>query len=176
LKDNWIGPGYFATIGVPVINGREFDARDSARSPRVSIITESIARRHFPGQNPIGKRLGFAQLDTEIVGVVRDARWGSLREPPSSMVFFPIDQPPAFRANPINLDARVAGDAGPAVLAVRNALRRAEPRLIVDNVVTISSRLAGHVGREQIVAYLTSVFACLALLVASVGLYAVLSY
>ena len=92
------------------------------------------------------------------------------------MVFFPIDQPPAFRANPINLDVRVAGDAGPAVLAVRNALRRAEPRLIVDNVVTMSSRLAGHVGRERIVAYLTSVFACLALLVASVGLYAVLSY
>ena len=173
---NWVGPGYFATIGVPVINGREFDDRDTARSPRVAIITESIARRHFPGQNPIGKRLGFAQLDTEIVGVVRDARWGTLREPPASMVFFPIDQPPAFRAYPINLDVRVAGDAGPAALAVRNAMRRAEPGLIVDNVVTMSSRLAQHVGRERMVAYLTSGFAGLALLLAAVGLYGVLSY
>jgi putative ABC transport system permease protein len=91
-------------------------------------------------------------------------------------VFFPIDQPPAFRANPINLDVRVAGEAGPAVLAVRHALRRAEPRLLVDSVVTMSSRLARHVGRERIVAYLTSGFACLVLLLAAVGLYGVLSY
>ena len=171
-----MGPGYFATIGVPVIAGREFDERDTARSPRVAIVTESIARRHFPGQDPIGRRIGYDRPDTEIVGVVRDARWGSLREPPGSMVFFPIDQPPAFRAYPINLDARVAGDAGSAVLAVRNAMRRAEPGLLVDNVVTMSSRLAHHVGRERIVAYLTSGFACLALLLASVGVYGVLSY
>ena len=142
----------------------------------MAVITESIARRHFPGQNPVGKRIGFAQLDTEIVGVVRDARWGTLREPPASMVFFPTDQPPAFRAYPINLDVRVAGDAGPAALAVRNAMRRAEPGLIVDNVVTMSSRLAQHVGRERLVAYLSSGFAGLALLLAAVGLYGVLSY
>ena len=176
LRQNWVGPEYFDAIGVPVISGREFDDRDTARSPRVAIITESIARRHFPGRNPIGRRIGYERLDTEIVGVVRDARWGTLREPPASMVFFPIDQPPAFRAYPINLDVRVAGDAGPAALAVRDAMRRAEPGLIVDNVVTMSSRLAQHVGRERLVAYLSSGFAGLALLLAAVGLYGVLSY
>ncbi len=77
---------------------------------------------------------------------------------------------------PINLDVRVAGDAGPAARAVREAMRRAEPGLIVDNVVTMSSRLAQHVGRERLVAYLSSGFAGLALLLAAVGLYGVLSY
>ena len=91
------------------------------------------------------------------------------------MVFFPIEQPPAaFRVYPINLDVRVAGDAAAAALAVRDALRRTEPQLIVDGVVTMSSRLAQHIGRERIVAYLTFGFACLALLLASVGLYGVL--
>ena len=176
LLQNWVGSGDFAAIGLPIVNGRAFDDRDTSRSPRVAIVTESIARRFFQGQSPIGKRLGSAQLDTEIVGVVPDARWLTLREPPRSMVFFPIDQPPAFRAYPINMDVRVAGDAASAALAVRSALRTAEPGLIVDSVAAMSSRLVQDSNRERMVADLTTGFAGLALLLASVGLYGVLSY
>ena len=85
------------------------------------------------------------------------------------MVFFPIDQPPAFRAYPINMDVRVAGDAASAALAVRSALRAAEPGLIVDSVAAMSSRLVQDGNRERMVAYLTTGFAGLALLLASVG-------
>jgi predicted permease len=176
LQQNWVGPAHFATLGIPVVSGREFDDRDRAGSQRVAIITESIARRILADRTPIGRRLGFDAPDTEIVGVVRDVRSASLREPPVPMVFFPITQPPPFRASPTNLDVRVAGDAASAVSAVGDALRRAEPALVVDSVVPMSVRLARDVGRERVVAYLTTAFAGLALLLASVGLYGVLSF
>jgi ABC-type antimicrobial peptide transport system permease subunit len=142
----------------------------------VAIVSESIARRYFPGRNPVGMRLGPDALDTEIVGVVRDARSASLREAPVPMVFFPLDQPPAYRTSPTNLDVRVGTDPGPMVQAIREALQRAEPGLLLDSVTTMSSRLSRDVGREWIVAYLTAGFAGLALLLAAVGLYGVLSY
>jgi predicted permease len=176
LQENWVGPGHFATVGVPLVSGREFDQRDHAGSPRVAIVSESIARRYFPGRNPVGLRLGSDALDTEIVGVVRDARSASLREAPVSMVFFPIDQPPDYRTSPTNLDVRVATDPGPMVQPIRDALQRAEPGLLLDGVTTMTSRLSRDVGREWIVAYLAAGFAGLALLLAALGLYGVLSY
>jgi len=177
LNENWVGPGYFATVGIPLVSGREFDERDVDRSPRVAIITESVARRYSPGQNPIGKRLGFEKLDTEIVGVARDARSLTLREPPALMIYFPVEQPAAaFRTYPGNLDVRVSGDAGQAVIAIGDAIRRAEPALLVDNVGTMSLRLARDVSRERLVAYLATAFALLTLFLGSLGLYGVLSY
>jgi predicted permease len=172
LQDNWVGPAYFATVGMPLVSGRGIEPRDQTGNARVAVITESVARRYFAGQDPLGKRLGFNQLDTEIVGVVRDARAKSLREPATPMVYFPMEDSRV----PGNLDVRVAGDADQAVAAVREALRRTEPRLLVDSVTTMRSRLSRDVGRERLVAYLASGFACLALLLASLGLYGVLSY
>jgi predicted permease len=171
LQDNWVGPGYFATVGMRLVTGRGFEPRDMTGKPGVAVVTESIARRYFPGQDPLGKRLGFNQLDTEIVGVVRDARVKSLRDP-TPIVYFPLD---ASRA-PNYLDVRVAGDAEQAVGAIRDALRRTEPGLVLDSVTTLQSRLGRDVARERLVAYLASGFAGLALLLASLGLYGVLSY
>jgi predicted permease len=176
LHENWVGPGYFQTVGVALMSGREFDERDTARSPRVAIVTESVARRYFPGQNPIGRRIGFEQLDTEIVGVVADARSMTLHEPPVSMVYFPMEQPATFNTSPGNLDVRVAGDVGRAVIALRAAIQRAEPRLLVDDVAPMSIRLARDVSRERLVAYLAIAFAVLTLFLGSLGLYGVLSY
>jgi hypothetical protein len=174
LSDNWVSPAYFTTVGIPVVSGRAFDERDTATSSRVAIISDSIARRYFAGQNPIGKRLGYVgQLDTEIVGVVRDARSRSLREPPVPMVYFPIDQPPFFRTYSSHLDVRVASDPDHAAAAVADAIRRAEPALLIDSVGPMSMRLARDIGRERLVAYLATGFAILALFVAAVGLYAV---
>jgi predicted permease len=172
LQDNWVGADYFATVGMPVITGRGIDARDVAGHARVAVITESVARRFFAGQNPVGKRLGFNKLDTEIVGVVRDARAKSLREPPTPMVYMTVDE----LRMPTNLDVRVTGNAEQALTSIREALKRAEPQLLVDSVSTMRQRLAQDVGRERLVAYLASAFALLALFLASLGLYGVLSY
>jgi predicted permease len=177
LNQNWVGPGYFITVGIPLVSGREFNERDTERSARVAIVNESIARRYFPGQNPIGRRLGLSRADTEIVGVVRDARTQTLHEPPVPMVYFPIEQrAPNLQTALSNLDVRVSGDPRLAVSAVRDAIRRTEPGLLLGDIGTMSARLERDLSRERIVAYLAFTFAALTLLLASLGLYGVLSY
>ena len=175
---NWVGPGYFTTVGMRLRRGREFDERDTDHSTPVAVITESIARRYFAGRDPIGTRLRAAaaaqQHDAEIVGVVADVRPVSLRADPVTMVFYPYSLRRAD-AFPTAIDIRVAGDPDRAVAGVRDALTRAEPELTF-NVTSMPMRLAQHIERDRAVAYLTSAFAGLALLLASIGLYGVLSY
>jgi putative ABC transport system permease protein len=136
------------------------------------------------GLNPIGRRLGHkavepqsAPLDIEIVGVARDARTQSLHDVPEPMAYFPIGQWGGnLRAGVTNLDVRVDRDPRPVVAAVRSAIRESEPNLFLFDVNTMSSRLSRDLNRERIVAYLAFSFAVLTLLLASLGLYGVLSY
>ena len=178
VYQNWVGPGYFATVGMRLLRGREFSERDTDHSMPVVIITDFIARRYFPGRDPIGTTLrGLAagqRYDAEIVGVVADVRPVSLRSDPVAMVFYPFSLRRAD-AFPTAIDIRVAGDPDRVVGAVRDALTRAEPELTF-NVTSMPMRLAQIVERDRAVAYLTSAFAGLSLLLASVGLYGVLSY
>ncbi len=176
LHNSWVGPGYFATLGIRRLSGREFSDRDAANSPRVAIISESIARQYFPGENAVGRRLTYQQFDLEIVGVVGDVRPPNLRQPPSPAVYMPIAQPPAFTVPASTLDVRVAGDASRATLAIGEAVRRVAPGLFVDTVRTLDQRLGRALLRERLIAYLSWAFGSLALLLASIGLYGVLSY
>jgi len=178
VYQNWVWPGYFATVGIRMVRGREFDEHDTEHSMPVVVITESIARRYLAGRDPIGHRLrGLAasqQYDAEIVGVVADVRPVTLRDAPADMVFYPY----ALRradALPNAIDVRVSGDPDGVVNALRDALTRADPGLTF-NVTSMPVRLAKQVERDRAIAYLTSAFAGLALLLASVGLYGVLSY
>ena len=175
LNNNWVSPAYFSTVGIPLVAGRDFTERDTAQSPRVAIISESIARRYFTNQNPLGKRLGYEAPDTEIVGVVRDAR-PTLHAEPTAMVYFPTRQPPNFTASPHAIAVRVTGDADLTIATIRATIQRTEPGLLLDSVSTMAAALERDVARERLIAYLASSFAALALLLACVGLYGVLSY
>jgi predicted permease len=182
LNNNWVAPTYFATVGIPLVAGRDFTERDTEQSPRVAIVSESIAKRFFPGQDPLGKRLGRVdrrrarnEADTEIVGVVRDVR-PSLHAEFGAMIYFPTWQPPSFPAPPRTIAVRVSGDAGLATAAVRASIQRTEPGLLLDNVSTMSAALDRDIARERLIAYLAGSFALLALLLACIGLYGVLSY
>jgi predicted permease len=172
---NWVGPGYFSTIGRPLVRGREFVPAD-ASGAKVAVITESLANRWFSGREPLGARLGFGEADTTIVGVVRDARSRQLREAPVAMVFLLVNQPPpkVFRFAPGTLEIRLAGSPRAMIPIVRDALRGAEPRVAFD-VQWMSERLARQFERERAVAGLASGFALLALLLAAIGLYGVLA-
>jgi predicted permease len=178
VYQNWVGPGYFATVGMRLLRGREFDERDTEHSMPVVVITESIARTYLAGQDPLGLRVrglaAFQQYDAEIVGVVADLRPVSLRDAPVAMVFYPYNLRRAD-ALPTAIDVRVASDPNQAVKTVRDALTRAEPGLTF-SVTSMPMRLARQVERDRAIAYLTSAFAGLALLLASVGLYGVLAY
>jgi predicted permease len=176
LHNSWVGPDYFATLGIRRVSGREFTDSDSANSPRVAIISESLARQYFPGSNPVGRRLNYQRFDLEIVGVVSDVRPPNLREPSSPTVYMPIAQPPAFTVPASTLDVRVAGGGSGTALAIGEAIRRAEPGLFVDTVRTLDQRLGRALLRERLIAYLSSAFGSLALFLACVGLYGVLSY
>jgi putative ABC transport system permease protein len=177
LYQNWISPGYFSTVGMPLVGGREFTDRDTEHGPHVAIVNETIARRHFGGRNPIGKRIGPSQLDTEIVGVVRDARTQTLHDAPVPMAYFPIEQKPANQQPTLtNLDVRLTSAPGIIEPAVREAIHRSEPNLIVGDIGAMSRRLSRDLTRERVVAYLAFGFGSLTLMLAALGLYGVLSY
>jgi len=174
---NWVTPEYFTTVGIPLIGGRAFTDRDTANSPHVAVINESAARRYFPGQNPVGRRIGASQLDTEIVGLVHDARTQSLHDLPVPMAYTPLAQkPPNQQPSLTNLDVRVEMPLAAMEPALRAAIHRAEPNLLVGDVAAMSRRIARDLTRERIVAWLAAVFAAMTLLLAAIGLYGVLSY
>jgi predicted permease len=175
LNNNWVSPTYFSTVGIPLVRGRDFTDRDTTQSPRVAIVSESIARRFFPNQDPLGKRLGYDTPDTEIIGIVGDVR-PNLHAEPNAMIYFPTRQPPNFTASPHAIAVRVSENAASTVEMVRAAIQRTEPGLLLDGVSTMSEAISRDVTRERMVAYLAGSFAFLALLLACIGLYGVLSY
>jgi predicted permease len=176
LFENEVSPGYFATVGIPLVAGREFGELDTERSPRVAIINETIARKYFRGENPVGRRLGYSQPDTEIVGVVRDARTQTLHDPPVPMVYLPIEQKTAsFHTPLINMDVRVGGDPSQAVSAIQESIRRAVPGLLVGDVGPMSVRLSRDLSRERIVAWLAFSFGVLTLFLTGLGIFGVLA-
>ena len=173
LDENYVSPGYFATAGIPITAGREFDDRDRDGGAPVAIVSESVAKRYYPGLDPIGRRIGDREFTAEIVGVVGDVRPRELRETPIPMLYFPIRQWPN---RPNNLAVRVSGDASTAVASVRTALQSAEPGLVLDNVGTMALQIDRNILRERLVTYLAAAFGALALLLGCIGLYGVLSY
>ncbi len=174
-SQNWVGARYFSTVGIPLLEGRDFDERDGTGSRRVAIVSESLARRFFPDGRAIGRLIGVKELDTEIVGVVREVRRVP-REPPEPMVYFPLHQPALIEVTPRSIEALVTGDAGRALAAIRRAIRDAEPSLVVDRVATMESHLGTAMTRERLVAQLAAAFGVLALVLAAAGVYGVLSY
>jgi predicted permease len=177
LNENWVSSGYFATVGIPLIGGREFNDGDMAAGARVAVVNESVARRYFGGRNPIGRRLGSSSLDTEIIGVVHDARTQSLHDQPIPMVYFPLDQKDVnIQTALTNLDVRVAVDPASLTSLLRNTLKASEPRLLISDVRPMEARLARDLNRERIVAELALGFGALTMVLASIGLYGLLSY
>jgi predicted lysophospholipase L1 biosynthesis ABC-type transport system permease subunit len=140
------------------------------------VVNEAAARRFFGKVSPLGKRVGYSDLDTEIVGVVRDARVTALREAPVPSAFYSITQS-SERQFATAMDVRVSGDPAAIGETVRRAVAAMEPRLLADaRPVTIGEQLDRGLTRDRLMAYLAAAFGLLALLLACVGLYGVLSY
>ncbi|HET6372373.1 MAG TPA: FtsX-like permease family protein, partial [Candidatus Polarisedimenticolia bacterium] len=174
---NLITPGYFSTMGIPLIEGRLFNADDGAASPEVIIVNESMAKRWWPGGSALGHRVkqGFPQDKTpwrEIVGVVADTRQMGPEQPADTEVFLPFDQ-----MADTALSLVVLSSAPPATLApaVRREIARLDAAQPVDNVRTMEEYLSLTMARRRFSTLLLGLFAGLALLLSAVGIYSVVS-
>ena len=176
IHNNVVGPGYFAAMGLPITLGRAFTLYDTAKSPKVAIINETMARLFFPGESPVGLRFGSSPEHRgafEVVGVVKDAKYESLREKPTPMAFYPDAQNPQFQGA---LVVRYAGDARGIVPAIRQAVAQVNANLPVNQVRTLADQVDDSLTSDKLIARLSSFFGLLALLLASIGIYGVLSY
>jgi predicted permease len=170
-----VSPNYFGTLGIPIRAGRDFNERDNARVPHVVIINETFARRHFPGEDPIGRTLitGMAQLPSEIVGVVADVRSTGLNTPPEPDYFLPALQRPETFTNIL-----VRTNVTPVAItpAVREVLRSVDPDLPLLQPQALTTRVAETIADRKLALMLLAGFAALALLIASLGVYSVMAH
>lgn len=173
LNTNVVGRDYFATMGVPVLQGRDFNTQDRDGSPGVVIVNEELARRYFAG-NAIGKRLRIGSGPyLEIVGVARTAKYRSLREQPLPFIYIPLSQ--EYQAG-MTLMVRTAGDPAGLLALVRNEMRSINKDVPVFSVQTMTERIGGQLASDRMVALLLSIFGGAALLLAAIGIYGVIGY
>ena len=171
-----VTPGYFQTMGIPVLRGREIAAADTAAEPAVLLINQALARHDFPGEDPVGKRLSLSTSPPSwatVVGVVADVRDLGLEAPPEPEIYLPFEQSPVSY---INLVARVAGDPGRLAAPVRNTLRGLDKGLPLPDVAPMRSVLAASIAQRRFILLLLALFAVIALALAAVGVYGVISY
>jgi predicted permease len=179
-----VSPGYFSTIGIPVIRGRGFDDSDRFGGFPVAVINETAARAYWQGNGPLGARIRalFAGRDWEwitVVGVVGDVRHNGLNIEPRPELYLPLAQTPAaslgwMRAPSVVV--RVAGDPTTLASAVREVVRRADPDVPPANLGTLLDVKDSTVTRERFLMLLLAVFAGTALVIAAVGVYGVVSF
>jgi predicted permease len=172
-----VGPGYFSTLGVPLVLGREIQANDNASSPRVCVINEAFAKQFFSGHNPIGLRITEIEAKTscQIVGVARNVRSQGLREQIDPRFYLAAAQQTSSIDSPIFL-IRMSKVNAPVFAAGRRILRRIDPELPVYYARTLQEQLAPWTAQERSVGQLAISFACFALALSALGLYGVLSY
>ncbi|MBI1790530.1 MAG: ABC transporter permease [Acidobacteria bacterium] len=175
-----VSPEYFDTLGVPMLLGRGFSARDHGGAPKVAILNVTAARFYFGNANPIGLKVRFTNypgrdLLYEVVGVVGDARHDSLREPPPRFIYLPIPQS-VDRINRLALAARCSGDAIHFAAPVRRQIQSVRSTLLIANVSTMEKQIEQSLLRERLVAALSTTFGTVALVLACIGLYGILAY
>ena len=176
---NHVTAGYFQTLGVTLLKGRTFTPSDRSTSLRVALLNDTAARAYFGEQNPIGRKVNFpgqwVEDEYEIVGVVRDVRYKDLRTPDERMAYLPLDQ--AF--DPITsavVLVRGRGDVTRLTQPVRNVATKAVPGGFVTGVMTIEQQVAASLRRERLLSILATFFGGLALVLACIGLYGVMSF
>jgi putative ABC transport system permease protein len=174
-----ITPGFIGAMGTSLVAGRDFTQLDDARSPLVTIVNESFARRLLPGRNPIGERF-FRPLGTrgdepmEIVGVIRDAKWVNLRDDPPPMYYRPYAQ---MGGTPtVRFAIRTSGNPEPLGAELAAIARSINREMAVTNVAPFAEIVNRTLAQERLIAHVATGFGLLALTIAAVGLYGILAY
>jgi predicted permease len=174
------GPNYFSVVGIPIMLGREIEARDGESAESVCVVNEAFAKFYFADRNPIGKHVTDEFPDTRktftIVGVARDARDHSLRRDIFRRFYLSALQPLGGFSPFMRYEIRTYGEASGVVQAARKAILAFDPGIPIRNDQPLVSMLDDNLRQERLIAQLSTVFGGLALLLACIGLYGVLSY
>ena len=177
---NAVSSGYFRTLHIPLLAGREFNAQDTPTAPKVTIVNQTVARKFYPNLNPLGR---FFRLDEEpgklgppiqIVGVVRDSKYVSLREETPPTAFFPITQQPGFGGGP-NFLIRTSTRPSAALSLIQTAVADVDKSISLE-FNTLAQQVDDSLVQERLLATLSGFFGGLALLLATIGLYGAVSY
>ncbi len=175
-----VGPGYFSTLGIPLLLGREIGAHDTANSMRVCVINEAFAKTYFASRNPIGKRVtdlwGDKRIDMRVAGVARDARDHSLRDKVPPRFYAAVDHGIEGVPPSVYFELRTAGDAEQLLKAARKTVADINEDLPVVQARTLERALEQANAHARLIARLCAIFGAIALLLAATGLYGVLSY
>ena len=176
---NAVGANHFRAIGVELLAGREFNEFDDLTRPKVAIVNETFARRFNLGANPVGKRMATGRadsipLDIEIVGLVRDMKYSSVKRDIPAVFFRPHRQ--QSRVGEMSFYVRTDGDPNAIVRAIAPVVRRLDPMLPVEGLKTMPEEIRENTFEDRMISTLSASFALLATLLAAVGLYGVLAY
>jgi predicted permease len=172
VSENVVTPGYLTTLGIPLFEGRDLTDHDTAGRPRVAVVNEAFARHFFGGESPVGRRFQSGDQAVEIVGVIRDTRYRSLRDAPPRMALYPLAQEPELA---MTLHLRTAVDSRAIAAAVRREVADVDAALPVFGVRSYVQQVATSLQNDRMLAILAAFFGGLALLLASIGLYGVVA-
>jgi predicted permease len=175
-QEDHVGPGFFATMGIPLLRGRDFTRSDTDQTQAVAILSRSYARQLFGDADPIGRRVGYEPSPNDhkflVVGEVSDAHMDGPREKAPPMVYMTINQNP-FPIHTIQVCA--AGDPSQISGEIRQTLHRIDPELPITETVPLATELSDGLGTEKLLARLATVYAGLTLLLVGIGFYGVMS-
>jgi predicted permease len=180
---NGVGPGYFKTMGIALMAGREFTRADAFGAPKVGIINQAFARKFNLGDNPIGKHFGLgggtsggaaSKLDIEIVGMVKDAKYSDVKREPPPQYFTPYRQ--EERLGFAYFYVRSATPPEQMLSTIPAVMRKLDASLPLDDVKTLETQIKENVSTDRVISTLSLAFAVLATVLAAIGLYGVLAY
>ncbi len=170
---NVIDPSFFDVMGINLVMGRVFNDSDSASATKVAVLNETAAKALFPGVSPLGRQFLQNSKPIEVVGVVKNAKYVTVREKPRRMIYFPAAQRIGYYGE---FAVRIAGDGVRVTPQIRAAIAEAEPNFPVVTINTMRQEIDRTLSRERLVARLSAFFGLLALILACIGLYGILSY
>lgn len=180
LAADWatVSPDYFRVMRIPLLRGRFFTEEDSSSNPNVAIISETLAERYFPNQNPIGRQMKFGfppngNVSREIVGIVGDVRDTALSQKPGPMMYVPFAQEPLYGGEVV---VRSSMNAATVAAGVRRAVQSIDKNLPVTDIERFPDALGASVAQERFRTFVLSSFSAIALLLAAIGIFGVISY
>jgi putative ABC transport system permease protein len=174
---NEVGPGYYKTMGIPVLSGREFTASDQLGTTKVGMVNEAFAKKFGLGRDAVGKYMsngGSDSLNVQIIGLVKDASYNNVKQAPPPLFTLPYRQDSTIGS--MTFYVRTAADPTQVLRAIPAVIQRLDPNLPVENLKTLPQQVKENVFMDRMISTLSAAFALLATMLAAVGLYGVLAY